>query len=107
MPFRRGRYLDGTCFGMNSAVSSMPTSRATAAKPFKALSVKPLSTTFRQPVPAASFFAASATKHSPMSLAKKHVSGEPRYDPHAEGAVVMKRPGKEHGIKWNPKYVIL
>jgi hypothetical protein len=53
-----------------------------------------------KPIPAATFFGSAAPKRMiGIGAAVKKKRTEPRFDPNAPGAVVMKRPGKELAAK--------
>lgn len=105
-------YLDGSCFGYSAGPPVQPTTTRAVMQPYR-----PLNPVMRQPVPAASFFNPPASKvksvDSPLfkrthmnmglSVGKKHNPLEPRYDPDAPGALVMKRPSKSHAAKFNKK----
>lgn len=105
-------YLDGSCFGYSTLPTVQSASTTATLQPYR-----PLKPTMRQPVPAASFFnppaPASKSVDSPLSrkphlimglsVNKKQNPLEPRYDPEAPGAVVMKRPSKSHATKYNKK----
>lgn len=105
-------YLDGSCFGYSTLPTARTTSTSATIQPYR-----PLKPTMRQPVPAASFFNPPApvpkSMESPLakkphlvmglSVNKKQNPLQPRYDPDAPGAVVMKRPSKSHATKYNKK----
>jgi hypothetical protein len=115
------RFLDGTCFGHGSA-NQPKASTSALTRPFKppiprpgfnppvqggfkhdipipAPAPQPLKGT-AQPIPASSFFGSRAPAR-PIGIGAfgKKKRTEPRFDPLAEGAVVMKRPSREAAAK--------
>ncbi|KAJ9107866.1 hypothetical protein QFC19_002772 [Naganishia cerealis] len=103
-------YLDGSCFGYSALPTVQATSTSATMQPYR-----PLKPTMRQPVPAASFFNPPAPSKSSSPVPKRPLTGmglsvgkkanpsEPRYDPNAPGAIVMKRPSKSHAAKYNKR----
>ncbi|KAJ9125219.1 hypothetical protein QFC22_000173 [Naganishia vaughanmartiniae] len=103
-------YLDGSCFGYSTLPTVQPSSTSATMQPYR-----PLKPTMRQPVPAASFFSPPAPSKSESPAPKRPMSGiglsvgkktnpsEPRYNPDAPGAIVMKRPSKSHAARFNKR----